>query len=271
MRVFFYYLVQNLNSRNMKKIIVLICLGAPFFGLAQKNSVKLTLSPSMVLTNNIGINYERKLSDSFSANLRFNFTSKKAVPFNGLATRLLGDVLDSAGVDSDILSQKVISYGLGLQFKYFPGKKALEGFYFAPYFGYQAGFMNPFKFDFPDSNDPNLKHGGEVNTSFAFLGAGLGIGNQWIMDNGLTLDILWLGVGGGVNKFKLVGKDNSGGQVDYAEIKADVDQFLIDNKESTDQFGAEFTTSNTSSQIEIVAKHAFPYMKVLNFSIGYSF
>lgn len=254
----------------MKKILLPLLIAAPFLGQAQDNSVKLTLSPAMVLTNNFGINYERKLTDAFSANLRVNLSSKKAVPFNGIATNMLGDLLDSNGVNSDVFNTKVVSYGASFQFRYFPKKEALNGFYLAPYFGLQAGKMQPFSFDFPDSNDPTIKHGGEVNANFLFLGAGLGIGNQWVLGNGLTIDIMWLGIGGGKNKITLDGS-NSTGTVNYADIAADVNQFFTDEAETFDQLGVSATTSSSSNNIEIIAKHAFPYMKILNFSIGYSF
>lgn len=254
----------------MKKILISLLIAVPFLGQAQDNSVKLTLSPAMVLTNNFGINYERKLTDAFSANLRVNLSSRKAVPFNGIATNMLGDLLDSNGVSSDVFNTKVVSYGASIQFRYFPKKEALKGFYLAPYFGLQAGKMQPFSFDFPDSNDPTIKHGGEVNANFLFLGAGLGIGNQWVLGNGLTIDIMWLGIGGGKNKITLDGS-NSTGTVNYANIDADVNQFFIDEAETFDQLGVNATTRYSSNNIEIIAKHAFPYMKILNFSIGYSF
>lgn len=255
----------------MKKIIILVLLIAPIMSQAQQNSVKLTLSPGLVLTNNFGVNYERKITHGLSANLGLNLSAKGSVPFNGLATRFLGDMLDSAGVNSSIFNTKVVSYGLSLQIKYFPGKNSLEGFYIAPYVGYQTGHMKPFDFDFPDSSDPSIKHGGKVEANFSFIGAGLGIGNQWVMNNGLTLDILWLGLGAGANTFKLKGYDSSNGQVNYAQVDADVRQFLVDEKEIVDKIGATVTTSHSNSQIEIVGKHIFPYLKALNFSIGYSF
>lgn len=254
----------------MKKPFLFILVALPFLAQAQDNSVKLTLSPAMVLTNNVALNYERKLTDFFSANVRVNFSSRKSVPFNGLATNLVGDLLDSNGVNSDVFGTKVVSYGASIQLRYFPAKKALKGFYIAPYFGLQAGKMTPFDFDFPDTSDPSIKHGGQVNASFLFFGAGVGIGNQWIMDNGLTFDIMWLGIGGGKNKIILDGS-NSSGNVDYASVNADVQQFFTDETETLDQFGVTATSSYSSNNIEIIAKHAFPYMKILNFSIGYSF
>lgn len=254
----------------MKKILFTLLLSLPFISQAQSNSVKLSLSPVGFITNNFGLNYERKFSDAFSANLRVNLTSKKALPFNDLAVNAFGDLLDSNGVNSNLFSTKIVSYGTSLQFRYFPAKEALKGFYIAPYFGLQAGKMKPFEFDFPDSDDPNIKHGGEVNANFLFLGAGIGIGNQWVMGNGLTLDIMWFGIGGGKNKIMIDGS-NSSGNVDYAQVDADVEQFFIDEAETVDKYGVSATSTHSANNIEIVAKHAFPYLKLLNFSIGYSF
>lgn len=270
----------------MRKIAVIILILLPIFLNAQNNSFKFTLSPSMFATNNLGLNYERKLGNALSGSLKLNYSAKNSVPLNGVAQQVLGDMIDSAGIGSNLLSRKIISYGIGLQFKYFPGKSSMEGFYFAPYFGYQVGFLEPFKVDFADANDSKIKHEGEVNVNFAFLGGGVGIGNQWIFGNGLTFDVLWLGIGGGFNNIKIIGTDNSGGQVDHAESKAEVDEFLVGKDKFSYEFGfqfissgsnakieveADYTTLSTNEQIEIIAKHAFPYMKFLNFSIGYSF
>ncbi len=255
----------------MKKLIVILCLGTPFLGLSQSNSVKINFSPAMTLVNNLGINYERKLGDAFSANLRFNYTSKKALPFNNLAKELLKPVLDSAGVNSDVLDTKFNSWGIGLQFKYFPKKESLRGFYLAPYFGFQTGGLKPFLFDFPDSGDPTIKHTGEVNASFSFLGAGIGIGNQWIHKSGFTFDILWVGLGAGGNTIKLKGEDNSGGNINYAEIQQDVDEFIANDGSDLEKYGLAVSTRSSNNDIEITGKHIFPYMKILNISIGYSF
>lgn len=255
----------------MKKTLLIVMAIFPLLGSAQNNSVKLTLTPAMVLTNNFGINYERKFTDYFSANLRVNISSKKAVPFNGLATNLLGDILDSAGINSDVLNTKFISYGGSLQLRFFPAKEALKGFYVAPYFGFQAGKMNPFTFDFPDGNDPSIKHGGEVNASFLFLGGGLGIGNQWVTDSGFTLDVLWLGLGVGTNSILLRGEDYSNGSVDYAKVNGEVTTFVTEQKDIIDQLRMDVSSTYDASSIDIIAKHAFPYVKILNISLGYSF
>lgn len=257
----------------MKKIALVVLAAFSLCGYAQtdqKNSVKINFSPAMTLANNLGINYERKLSDAFSVNLRVNYTSKKVLPFNSLAKDALGPVLDSAGVNSDILNTKFTSTGIGLQFKYFFKKEALRGFYLAPYFGYQTGGLKPFEFDFPDSSDPNVKHGGEVSARFTFLGAGVGIGNQWVHKSGFTFDIMWVGIGAGGNTIKLRGQDDSG-DVDYAYVNQQVVDFLADDGSDLDKYGLKVSSNYSNDHIEIIGKHIFPYMKLLNISVGFSF
>jgi hypothetical protein len=218
----------------------------------------------------MAFSYERKFSDKFSLNARLNFTSKKQMPLNGLATDLLGPILDSADVNSDVLDTRVNSFGMNFQFKYFPKGEALKGFYITPYFGFQTGGLADFEFDFPDSNDPSIKHGGAVSSNFLFYGGGIGIGNQFVADNGLTLDILWLGLGVGANKITLFGTDTSG-DVDYAAINDDVEGFAADNEEDISRFNGKVTSEHTNSDITVFVRHPFPYVKLLNFSIGYSF
>lgn len=254
----------------MKKILLLLLLGAATGASAQSNSVKFTLSPGLIMANNLAFNYERKFADKFAINARLNFTSKKDLPLNGLATDLLGPVIDSAGVRSDILDTKTTSFGMNFQFKYFPAGKALKGFYIAPYLGFQTGKMQDFTFDFPDANDPTIKHGGTVEASTFFFGGGIGIGNQFVADNGLTLDIMWLGLGLGSNTVTLRGTDTSG-DVDYQQINADVQQFATDNADDISTFKGQIDSEYSNSDINVFVKHPFPYVKILNFSIGYSF
>ncbi|WP_066756609.1 DUF3575 domain-containing protein [Crocinitomix algicola] len=254
----------------MKKILLVVLLAAGFNASAQNNSVKFTVSPSLALANNLAFSYERKFSDKLSVNARVNFTSKKAVPFNKIAKNQLGPILDSAGVNSDILDTRINSFGANLQLKYFPGGNALRGLYLAPYIGFQGASMNDFEFDFPDSSDPSIKHGGTVESGSLFFGGGIGIGNQWVANNGLTLDIMWLGLGWGTNNITFRGTDSSG-DINYEEINNDVQDFAAENEEDFSQFGATVDSEYSSSDIKVFVKHPFPYVKILNFSIGYSF
>ncbi|WP_027418869.1 hypothetical protein [Crocinitomix catalasitica] len=255
----------------MKKLLLgLFFVSAFTVNAQQKNAVKFTISPGLVLSNNLGFNYERKLGDRISLNTRFNFSAKNKVPFNGLAKLFVGDLLEDEGVNSDFLNTKISSYGFNFQFKYFPGAGALHGFYLTPYFGFQNGKMDDFTFDFPDSNDPSIEHEGRVGAKFNYFGAGIGLGNQFVFGNGFTMDILWVGLGWGMNKLTINGTDPSG-DVNYEEIHNDVQQFRQDNAVAIEDLYAKVNSSYTSNSIDIIVKHPFPYVKLLNFSLGFAF
>lgn len=256
----------------MKKTVCTILVAIPFLGFAQKdpkNAVKINFSPTMSMVKNLGINYERKLSNSFSANVRLNYATRNIIPFNNFADKKLGSVLSAAGVESDFLSTRFNSFGASLQFKYFVKNKALQGFYLTPYFGYQTGGLRPLTFNFPDPDDVSVKHEGQVSADFSFLGAGLGIGNQWI-HKGFTLDIMWVGLGLGGNTFKLRGQDTSG-DINYEYANEKVVNFLADEGSKIDDYGLTLSSNYSRNHIEIVGKHVFPYMKFLNISVGYAF
>jgi hypothetical protein len=85
------------------------------------------------------------------------------------------------------------------------------------------------------------------------------------------LDVLWLGLGVGTNSILLRGEDYSNGSVDYAKVNGEVTTFLTDEKETIDQLRMEVSSTYDASSIDIIAKHAFPYVKILNVSLGFSF
>ena len=190
----------------MKKLILGGFIFLSFSAFTQSNSVKIDLNPvKLVISNYIGISYERKLSDKLSVNGKINFSSKKAIPFGGRLSEYADKYLDTANAAANIFENKFKSSGFTLSLKYFPGDDALKGFYLSPYFGFQKGGVEQFDFNFPDKDIPTTFHGGSVDLGFNFVGAGIGIGNQWVMDNGLTIDVLWLGLGIGSNKISVIG------------------------------------------------------------------
>lgn len=254
----------------MKKVGIMLLMNLMLFTVsAQKNSFKLNVGHQMFSSNVIAVNYERKIVDHFSINLRANFGSKKAIPYTTFYDGIAGSLLNSAGIYTNVFDTRFITYGGQLQFRYFPKGAALGGLYLAPYFGYQHGKIQEFSFLFPDSNDPNINHDGTVSAHFNFFGGGIGLGNQWVLGNGLTFDIMWVGLGWGTNRFNIHGESHSPA-ISFAEIDTEVNDF-IDETPGFDFFFRNLTTSYTPTSMDMNFKHGFPYIKTLNFSIGYSF
>lgn len=254
----------------MKRFILtsLITLSTVFAN-AQNNSIKLNIGEQLFTQGLVALNYERKIIDHLSLNLRGNFGSKKAVPYSTFYDGIAGELLNAGGIYTDVFDTKFLTYGGQLQVRYFPGGEALNGFYLAPYFGYQGGKMREFSFLFPDVNNPNENHDGTIGANFNFFGGGLGVGNQWVLGNGLTFDVMWLGIGWGGNKVNFHGESHSD-NVDFEEIDQDVNNFLNDTP-GFNFFFRRFSTSYTDTSIDLRFRHSFPYMKILNFSMGYSF
>ena len=254
----------------MKKYILTCCIAVAAIGAkAQNNSIKLNIGEQLFTSGIVALNYERRLFDYMSLNLRGNFGTKKAVPYSTFYDGTAGALLNTAGIYTDVFDTKFFTYGGQLQVRYFPSGEALNGFYIAPYFGYQGGKMREFSFLFPDINDPNIKHDGTIGANFNFFGGGLGVGNQWVLDNGLTFDVMWLGLGWGKNKFTIHGESRSPA-VDFEDIDQDVNDFLNDTP-GFNFFFRKFSTSYTDNSMDLTFRHGFPFMKILNFSMGYSF
>jgi len=256
----------------MKKLILSFALLSTISGWSQSNAVKLTLPPVKLATaNNIGIGYERKLSDALSFGVKVNFSSKSAAPLSGVLADFAKDQLDSASVNTDIFNNKFKSSGLTFELKYFPGKNALRGFYLAPYFGIQKGTLAEFEFDFPDQDIPGQTHGGDVNVGFNFIGGGIGLGNQWIIADRLAIDILWFGVGVGSNKFLIEGTERDGEEVDFEQIDQDVTNFIDSQEGIVKKYAEKIQSEYTDEYIKLTSRNLIPYTKILNISIGFSF
>lgn len=250
-------------------ILAIIFCASAVSANAQSNSIKLNIGPQLITSGLVALNYERKIIDHLSVNLRGNFGTKKAVPYSTFYDGVTMSLLNDAGVFTNIFDTRFTTYGAMLQLRYFPSGEALKGFYLAPYFGYQGGRMNEITFEFPDINDSNIKHDGLVGANFNYFGGGFSIGSQWILDNGLTFDVMWVGLGWGTNRFNIHGESNSP-VVDFEEVDQDVNDFL-DDTPGFSFFFRNFSTSYTDNSMDMRFKHGFPFVKVLNFSMGYSF
>ena len=256
----------------MKKTLIICCLLLATAAFGQKNAVKLVLAPGKLITaNNIGLMYERKITDRFSASLKFNFSSKGVAPFSGRLSDFAKDYLDSANAAANIFDNKFTSSGLTLELRYYPGKKALKGFYLAPYFGFQKGTFANFDFEFPDQDNPLVSHGGNVEMGFNFIGGGIGFGNQWILGDKISIDILWFGLGLGTSEFRVLGTEQPGQQLDFDKVEMDVQEFLDSQTGIIKNYTDKVDIEKTTEFIKLTSNNLTPYMKFFNFSIGYAF
>ncbi len=257
----------------MKKTLITCLLFASTVAFGQKNAVKLILAPvNLITANNVGLAYERKMTDRFSVGLKFNFSSKSAAPLSDVLSEFAQEQLDSANANSNIFNNKFTSSGLTLELRYYPKAKALKGFYLAPYIGLQNGSLANFDFDFPDSDNPAITHGGNVEMNFNFIGGGIGIGNQWTVKDRIAIDILWFGFGVGSNNFQLTGTELPGETVNFPAVEQQVEDYIAAQEDGVYKtLLQQVETSSDEESIKLSARNLVPYTKFLNFSIGFSF
>jgi hypothetical protein len=149
-----------INLIMMKKILIVlvaIVIAVPSFSQeatdvkTEKNVLKINTLSFFVLTPTIF--YERKLSDMTSAQLGVAYMGYKItdVRFSGLI--------------------------LTPEFRFYPKKNAIDGFYIAPYFRY----MN---LSVKSTSD-------DANASLTVMGGGLLFGRQWITKSGFNMDLFF--------------------------------------------------------------------------------
>lgn len=254
----------------MKKLLFGLFVSSAILGYSQDNAVKLNLNPiGLALANNIGLTYERKLTDAFSVSAKFNFSTSKAAPLSGTLNNLAEELLEEGSVNTDIFNNKFKSNGFGLALKYYPKKEALSGFYLMPYFSYQGGSIDQFDFDFRDS-DGSLQRG-LVDAGFNIIGGGLAIGKQWVIADKLAIDITWIGLGAGKFNLDVEGTEKVGNDVDFKFVEDEVVSFINGGDEEYSNYTNKIEHSSTDENILLSFKQGIPLGKMLSFSIGYTF
>lgn len=168
----------------MKKILILllvVVLAIPTIAQdksnvsTEKNVLKVNTLSLFLGTGSVF--YERKISDMASAQLGVAYLS-----FKFSDTKFSGLILTP-------------------EFRFYPKKNAIDGFYLAPYIRYQK---------FTVENTTNASKG-----SLTSMGGGLLFGRQWITNSGFTMDLFF------------------GGHYGSADIKVDsgTDSFSTNNFE----------------------------------------
>ncbi|QIX61020.1 DUF3575 domain-containing protein [Hymenobacter lutimineralis] len=147
----------------MKKVLLslAVLLGAASAASAQSNAIKVNLFSPLVKTGSFF--YERKVSDTQSAQLGFFFTSYSP-----------GDT-------------KFSGFGLTPEYRFYLSGEALDGFYVGPYLRYQS-------FSLTNTYEDNTGNKEEDKATLSTFGGGIAVGRQWAFKKRITLDP-FLGLG----------------------------------------------------------------------------
>lgn len=149
----FFKLVLNFKTEKMIKKAILLCMCIfTFNGLfAQENIVK-----AGAILGNLGVQYERSLSDHFSVIGQLGYSNITITENN---------------VDS---KSNGLGYYLEGRYYFSSNKDLMEGWHIGPYY-----------------NSINTKNSDDIKTNISSLG--LSTGYQWVTDSQLTIGIIFGG------------------------------------------------------------------------------
>jgi hypothetical protein len=170
----------------MKKLLVLATL-LPLLATAQKNVIKVNAS-SLVLRN-YNFTYERKILPKSTLSLGIRIMPKGKLPFQ--------DVLEKyAGLDDPNLNIGRFEIGgtaITPEFRFYLGRKAMRGFYIAPYARYASIDLRvPIKYTYT-SGTGNVTREADFTGKIKSFSGGVMLGTQYSFSR-FVVDI-WL-IGG---------------------------------------------------------------------------
>ncbi len=173
----------------MRKSVPLLLLLLPVFAMAQKNAVKVNLSSLAV--KNYHIQYERKLVSKLTLNVGFRYMPKSSLPFQSTFESLGGGLDDE---DIRISDFRIGNTAITVEPRIYLSKKAMKGFYIAPYARYASFDMSlPFTYDEPTGPGTSIKRNADFTGKITSFSGGLMFGTQFNIAKRLVLDIWWIG------------------------------------------------------------------------------
>ena len=209
----------------------------------KKNIVKLNLFALPL--RNFSFQYERGLNENMSVAMGVSFLPKGSLPFKNTIRNSMdieaGDTAD-AGLDF-VNNARISSWSITPEFRYYFGKKPLNGFYIAPFLrigGYSIDWSYKYERDNGGEKPVNLE-----GRSTAFSG-GILFGAQWHVGQHFVIDWWILGPQYGSYKVSLEAKG------DFSDLTPKEKQDLEETIEGIGYSGNKFqaTVSNTSVEAE---------------------
>ena len=221
---------------------------------AQENVVKLGI-PALV-AGRFNLNYERVLDANKSVQLTFGVQIPRKTPN-------LFNTSDTLTSDFDVIKGNYNAMGAAAQMRFYVKdvQEAPGGFYLAPYLAYNR---NAFKFDVVQ-NETTGDNNIDFDATHQSFGFGLVFGTQWLINEKVSIDWNWFGIGLARNNFKFKYSSDDP-DVNYEEIKADVDEEFgdapfIGNKLKTevndDSVTAKFGTFWPAFRMSLSVGYAF--------------
>lgn len=243
----------------MKKYLIfgLLCLSK--LGFSQKNTLKMNLSS--LLVNNYSISYERALGKHTAILLNGRFMPNATIPYG----KKLQEVNEDSGIDFSQFNLGNTAYTV--EFRYYMGKKAQNGFYLAPYVR-----KSNFDFSLPmtiEIEDPATNLLTENKAKFAgnisALSGGLMLGIQKHLSKVFVIDIWLIGAHAGVTTGTVTANLNpSINTIMQAELAKTLEEAKNDSP-------LPFDYSISQDKVIFSANSIAPGVRSLGFNLGIKF
>jgi len=213
--------------------------------IAQKNVVRLGLGG--LAARNLNFDVERAVTDNQALSLNLGIlVPRSKLPF---------------GVDdgTDLELNRLGGISIAPEYRFYTGtKKALNGFYVAPYLKYSSyGVGASGNYDGSD---------GDISAKLSTIGGGIQLGAQWLINDHFSIDWSFFGIG--INRHTIsVRFESNDPDVDFQGIEDDIEAELAD---TPDFVRNSINTESGSDYVSTKAPFFFPALRS-SLSIGYAF
>jgi len=243
----------------MKKYLIFGLLGLSHFGFSQKNAIKMNLSS--LLVKNYSFSYERVLGKHTSLLFNGRFMQNGTIPF----ANEFKNTMEDSGIDFSKFNLGNTAFTM--EFRYYLGKKAQNGLYFAPYVR-----KSNFDFSLPltiEIEDPATSTLTENKAKFAgnlsALSGGLMLGIQKHLSKVFVLDIWLVGLHAGITTGNVTANLNpSINTIMQVELAKTLEEAKNDSP-------IPFDYSISQDKVNFSANSVAPGIRGLGFNLGIKF
>lgn len=209
----------------------------------------------------ISLQYERGITDNFSAALGLKLQPKSGLPFKNTISSFIEDDGGDKTAEDFLNNAKTSSWAITPEVRYYFGKKPLSGFYIAPYARFAGNSLAwNYVFEMDDGTDKPIDMTGKVNS---FMG-GLMFGVQWHVAKNFLIDWWILGPSYGSMKITL------NGDTDLSDLSAQERADLEEDLSGISISGNEVETDIRDNGVTVKGK--FPMLGLrTGLCIGYCF
>ncbi len=195
---------------------------------AQQHVVKLNLTG--LVFQNIGLGYEFAFSEKASGALMFKYLPERNLPFTNLFT----GTYEGVDYESPFETMRFSGFGFLPEFRFYPMEQhtAPAGLYLGMFLKYSSyKVTSSVTGEFTDPQGNSVIETVDLVGEFKPLGGGIEIGYQWLINDRISIDWTFIGLGFGVARASItLSNDNV--------VTSDIEEVANDVSTNTEYIGA---------------------------------